>query len=136
MAKHRIIRSREVEHLTGLSRRQIERLESLNLFQRRHLVGQRALGWYEYDIDRRAVSISNGFSRRLRRRAVGYLVLIDWPNPYRSLCVVPPACNRGTTRILARAHAPFSYISATRTFSTPVRCTPLSPQRCKNFWKD
>jgi prophage regulatory protein len=36
---------------TGLSRAEIDRLEKRGIFPRRRLVGERAIGWLEHEVD-------------------------------------------------------------------------------------
>ena len=45
-----IIRKSELKRLTGLSPRHIDRLEKAGKFPNRIQLGQRSVGWYEYEL--------------------------------------------------------------------------------------
>ena len=47
----KILRLRDVEELTGLSRSTIDRLEHGGVFPRRKLIGTRAVGWNAAEVD-------------------------------------------------------------------------------------
>ena len=50
MIKDRFIRDKECREATGLSRTTRWRLEQVDLFPKRHLIGKQAIGWLESEI--------------------------------------------------------------------------------------